>query len=39
LRYIEREKKYIYKGKPIKITADFSIENLKERHGVGYFRH
>jgi hypothetical protein len=27
-----REKKQItYKGKPIKITTDFSMENLKER--------
>jgi hypothetical protein len=28
----EREKKQItYKGKPIKITADFSTENIKAR--------
>jgi hypothetical protein len=33
-----REKKQItYKGKPIKITADFSTENLKAKgHGVNY---
>jgi hypothetical protein len=27
----EREKKITYKGKPIKITADFSTEILKAR--------
>jgi hypothetical protein len=36
-----REKKQImYKGKSIKITADFSTETLKARgHGMRYFRH
>jgi hypothetical protein len=35
-----REKKQItYKGKPIKIIADFSMETLKEGHGVRYFGH
>jgi hypothetical protein len=29
-----------YKSKPIKITADFSMETLKqEEHGVRYFGH
>jgi hypothetical protein len=27
----KREKKITYKGKPIKITADFSTETLKAR--------
>jgi hypothetical protein len=26
-----REKKIIYKGKPIKITTDFSMETLKAK--------
>jgi hypothetical protein len=36
-----REKKLIaYKGKLIKITADFTMENLKqEGHGVRYSGH
>jgi hypothetical protein len=36
-----REKNQItYKGKPIKITADFSTENLKqENHGVKHSTH
>jgi hypothetical protein len=36
-----REKKQItYKSKPIKITADFSTETLKqEGHGVRYSGH
>jgi hypothetical protein len=34
------EKQITYKDKPIKITADFSMETLKqEGHGVRYFRH
>jgi hypothetical protein len=35
-----REKKQSYKGKSIKITADFSTETLKTKgHGVRYFGH
>jgi hypothetical protein len=29
-----RKKKTIYKGKPIKITADFSMETLKSKKGM-----
>jgi hypothetical protein len=31
LKAIREKKQIIYKGKPIKITADFSMETLKER--------
>jgi hypothetical protein len=31
LKAVREKKQITYKGKPIKITADFSIENLKER--------
>jgi hypothetical protein len=36
-----KEKKHIkYKGKPIKITAHFSMKTFKqEGHGMRYFRH
>jgi hypothetical protein len=35
-----REKKQItFTGKPIKITADFSMETLNQRHGVRTFRY
>jgi hypothetical protein len=34
-----REKhKVTYEGKPIRITADFSKENLKDGHGIEYFK-
>jgi hypothetical protein len=37
---IREKKQMTYKGKPIKITADFSIETLNtEGHGVRSFRH
>jgi hypothetical protein len=31
LKYVREESQRIYKGKPIKITADFSTETLKPR--------
>jgi P2-related tail formation protein len=31
LKAVREKKQIIYKGKPIKITADFSMENLKVR--------
>jgi hypothetical protein len=31
LKAVRKEKQIIYKGKPIKITADFSMETLKAR--------
>jgi hypothetical protein len=40
LKVIREKKQITYKGKPIKITADFSMEILKqEGHGVRYSRH
>jgi hypothetical protein len=30
LKAVREEKQIIYKGKPIKITADFSTETLKQ---------
>jgi hypothetical protein len=36
----QRTEKEYYKGKPIKITADFSTETLKAKgYGMRYFRH
>jgi hypothetical protein len=31
LKAVTEEKQIMYKGKPIKITADFSMETLKAR--------
>jgi ribonucleotide monophosphatase NagD (HAD superfamily) len=40
LKVIREKKKITYKGKPSKITADFSMETLKAReHGVRYSGH
>jgi hypothetical protein len=40
LKAIRENNQVIYKGKPIKITADLSTETLKEkRHRMRYFRH
>jgi hypothetical protein len=40
LKAIIEKKQITYKGKPIKITADFSTEKLKqEEHGVRYSKH
>jgi hypothetical protein len=39
LKAVRVKKQITYKGKPIKITADFSTETLKqEEHGVRYSR-
>jgi hypothetical protein len=35
LKAVREKKQITYKGKPIKVTADFSIETFKqEEHGV-----
>jgi hypothetical protein len=40
LKNVREKKQITYKGKPIKITADFSMETLKARKlGVRSFRH
>jgi hypothetical protein len=40
LKAVREKKQITYKGKPIKIIADFSMETLKqEEHGVRYSRH
>jgi hypothetical protein len=40
LKIIREKNKITYKGKPIKIVANFSIETLKPRgYGVRYFKH
>jgi hypothetical protein len=40
LKAIREKKQITFKGKPIKITADFSIEPKKQEGlGVRYFRH
>jgi hypothetical protein len=38
LKAVRERKQITYKGKPIKITADFSMEKSieKEEHGVRY---
>jgi hypothetical protein len=40
LKSVREKKKITYKGKPMKITADFSTETIKarEEHGVRYSR-
>jgi hypothetical protein len=35
LKAVREKKQIIYKGKPIKITADFSTETLKARRDCG----
>jgi hypothetical protein len=35
LKAVREKKQITYKGKPIKITADFSTETLKERRAWG----
>jgi hypothetical protein len=35
LKAVREKKQIIYKGKPIKITADFSTETLKARRAWG----
>jgi hypothetical protein len=35
LKYVRQKKQITYKGKPIKITADFSTETLKTRRAWG----
>jgi hypothetical protein len=35
LKAVRQKKQITYKGKPIKITADFSTETLKARRGWG----
>jgi hypothetical protein len=37
LKAVREKKQITYKGKPIKITADFSTKTLKEGHGARYF--
>jgi hypothetical protein len=38
LKTVREKKQITYNGKPIKITADFSTETLKQEiHGVRYF--
>jgi hypothetical protein len=40
LKTVREKKQIIYKGKPIKITADFSMETLKQKGpGVRYSGH
>jgi hypothetical protein len=40
LKAVREKKQITYKGKPIKITADFSIETLKARRAWGeVFQH
>jgi hypothetical protein len=39
LKAVREKKQITYKGKPIKITADFSTETLKEEHGVRSSKH
>jgi hypothetical protein len=34
LKAVREKKQITYKGKPIKITADFSMETFKEKCGV-----
>jgi hypothetical protein len=40
LKAIKEKKQITYKGKPIKITSDFSMETIKqEEHGERYSKH
>jgi hypothetical protein len=40
LNAVRKKNQIVYKGKPIKITADFSSENLKAiRAWMRYFRY
>jgi hypothetical protein len=40
LKSVREKKEITYKSKPIKITADFSMETLKAKgHGVRYSGH
>jgi chromosome segregation ATPase len=39
LKTVREKKQITYKSKAIKITADFSMETLKEEHGVRYSKH
>jgi hypothetical protein len=40
LKVVRKKKQITYKGKPIKITADFSTETLKqEEHGLRSSKH
>jgi hypothetical protein len=41
LKAVREKKQVMYKGKPIKITADFLTETFKKKegHGVRYFGH
>jgi hypothetical protein len=34
LKAVRQKKQIMYKGKPTKITADFSTETLKKRRGM-----
>jgi hypothetical protein len=39
LKAIREKKQITYKGKSIKLTADFLVETLKEEHGVRFSKH
>jgi hypothetical protein len=40
LKAVREKKQITYKGKSIKITADFSTETVKQKgHGVSYSEH